>query len=306
MSQSAIYNNTLANLTASVPKNILNAIQKASASTGVDFAYLIEKASAESSFDANAKAKTSSATGLFQFIESTWLNMVKEHGDKYGLGAYADKIGDNGKVSDSKTRRDILALRKDPQIASYMAAEYANENKDYLQEKVGGKIGSTEMYLAHFMGANGASAFLNAMKQSPNMAAADLFPKEARANRAVFYDSTSGQPRSLQQIYAMFDTKFEGAPSQNFAAAGSNDNDLRTVRQSSSNPYFAYASGKATAEEATDPFARISALLGTDSPSSSLRTVNTSQTSWQIFPPSLYNRLSLSPAQLMMLSDFDA
>ncbi|MFA7457770.1 MAG: transglycosylase SLT domain-containing protein, partial [Micavibrio sp.] len=195
-----------------VPRNIYNAIQNASRSTGVNFTYLVEKAAAESSFNPDAKARTSSATGLFQFIESTWLGMVKNHGAKYGLQDYAAKIGADGRVASRKDRQEILELRKDPEIASYMAAEFAAENHQQLKNNVGGKIGSTELYMAHFMGAGGASAFLNAMKKNPAMAAADIFPREARANRNVFFDARTGAPRSLQQVHAFFDRKFNGAP----------------------------------------------------------------------------------------------
>lgn len=207
-SENSLQNNTLASLLSSAPKNIAQAIQKASAKTGVDFAYLLEKAAAESSFNPAAKAKTSSATGLFQFIESTWMNMVKNHGDKYGLGDLAEKIDSRGRVSDRETRKEILELRKDPEIASYMAAELASENRDYLERHVGGEIGSTEMYFAHFMGAGGAAAFLREMNHNPMATAADLFPKAAMANRGVFYDSATGQPRTLQQVYNFFDKKF--------------------------------------------------------------------------------------------------
>ena len=68
------------------------AVQLASARSGVDFAYLMAKASAESGLDASAQAKTSTATGLFQFTEGTWLSMVREHGAKYGLGRQAEKL----------------------------------------------------------------------------------------------------------------------------------------------------------------------------------------------------------------------
>lgn len=210
VSGNSLQNNTLASLLSSVPKNIAQAIQKASAKTGVDFAYLLEKAAAESSFDPAAKAKSSSATGLFQFIESTWMNMVKNHGEKYGLGDLAEKIDGRGRVGNRELRKEILELRKDPEIASYMAAELAAENKDYLERHVGGDIGSTEMYFAHFMGAGGATAFLREMKHNPMATGVDLFPQAAMANRGVFFDAKTGQPRSLQQIYDFFDKKFGG------------------------------------------------------------------------------------------------
>lgn len=289
-----------------VPKDIYNAIQKAATATGVNFTYLMEKAAVESSFDPNAKARTSSATGLFQFIESTWLKMVKEHGPKYGLEKYADKISDNGNVSDPKTRKAILNLRKDPEISAYMAAEFATDNYNTLKDRVGGHVGSTELYMAHFLGANGASAFLNAMKKSPNMAAADLFPDAARSNRNVFYDSKTGAPRSMKQVYAMFDKKFD-AP-----AALGNDTVMTAANNAvRNNTYTGPRSATPVRYESPDPFTRIAGLMGADSNASILRISGEANRDsaikdWQIFPPGLYGKLALSPAQMMMLDDFTA
>lgn len=201
-------NNTLAAMQSKASPEVLGAIKKASARTGVDFAYLLEKASAESSFQTDIKSKSSSATGLYQFIEKTWLGMIRDHGAKYGLGEYADKISAQGKVSDAQTRQDILNLRKDPDTAAAMAAEYAADNKRYLERHVGGDIGSVELYFAHFMGPAGASGFLNAMEENPLAAAADLFPQAARANRNVFYDAKTGAPRTLTGVYDFFAKKF--------------------------------------------------------------------------------------------------
>ncbi len=202
----ALQNNPLAQLTQNAPRSILQAIKTASIKTGVNFSYLVEKAAAESNFEPNAKAKTSSATGLFQFIESTWMDMIEKHGDKHG-------------VSTNQSRQSLLNLRKDPAIASLMAAEFAEGNKAHLEKTVGGDIGNTELYFAHFMGAGGASAFLNQLHKNPLSLGADLFPKAANANRNVFYDSETGQPKTLQQIYDFFDKKFSHEPSQNTSLA---------------------------------------------------------------------------------------
>lgn len=188
-------NSTLAALTAKAPQNVLSAIQTASRKTGVDFAYMVQQAAAESAFNPSAKAGTSSATGLYQFIESTWLNMVDRYGEKHG-------------IDPNQSRESLLALRKDPDTASLFAAEFANENKRYLETNVGGEIGATELYFAHFLGAGGAAGFLNALKEDPYTVGAHIFPKESRANRGVFYDSQTGEARTLKQIYAFFDKKF--------------------------------------------------------------------------------------------------
>jgi len=196
---------------------VIHAIQSAASKTGVDFSYLMQKASQESSFDPTAQATTSSAAGLFQFTNQTWLHMIKNYGDQYGLGNYAAQItlDSDGHltVENSSARQAILALRKDPQISAEMAGELDKENAAVLQQKVGGKIGGTELYLAHFLGASGASNFIREMRANPKAAAADILPIAAAANESVFYDK-SGEARSLQQVYQRFAQKFGLGSSQ--------------------------------------------------------------------------------------------
>lgn len=189
---------------------IESAIARASAKTGVNFDYLVTKADVESSLNPQARAKNSSAAGLYQFIEKTWLQMVRKYGDKYGLDDYAACIDENCHVADSNMRQKILSLRQDPETAAYMAAEYAQDNAGVLQEKVGKitDIGQTELYLAHFLGANGASKFLQALHDRPDSSAATLFPAESRSNRGVFFDSETGRPRTLRQVYDRFAARF--------------------------------------------------------------------------------------------------
>lgn len=193
-----LQNNALAALSRTAPRAVSGAIKNASASTGVDFAYLLQQAKAESSFNPTAKAKTSSASGLFQFIESTWMGMVEKYGDKHGLN------------TDGKTRGEILDLRNDPRAASLMAAEFAGENERFLKTHVkDADIGATELYFAHFLGAGQAAAFLNAKAENGMQKAAYLFPKAAKANQNVFYERGTGRAKSLDEVYAFFDKKFE-------------------------------------------------------------------------------------------------
>ena len=209
---------------AGAPQNIQAAVRQASDRTGVDFSYLMAKAAQESSFDPEAKAATSSATGLYQFTEGTWLNMVEQHGAKYGLNREAAQIQQRSDgssyVADAQARRDILELRKDPKISSYMAAEFARDNQSSLQQSVGGEIGSTELYMAHFLGAGGAAKFLNGMKQNPGQSAATLLPEAAAANWGVFYDK-AGQALSVGQIYDRFAAKFDGMGGVGTGTSGS-------------------------------------------------------------------------------------
>lgn len=195
------------------PANVEAAVRSASQRTGVDFTYLMEKAAVESGYRTDVKASTSSATGLYQFIDSTWLQTVRDNGAKHGLGKYADAIQTrrDGRpyVEDPALKKEILDLRKDPEISALMAAEFTRGNKEYLETNVGGKAGSTELYMAHFLGANGAAKFLNAMKVSPDRKAAELFPEAAASNRNVFYDRGTGEAKSLADIYNRFNTKFQ-------------------------------------------------------------------------------------------------
>ena len=188
------------------PAAVTRAVQLASARSGVDFAYLMAKASAESGLDASAKASTSTATGLFQFTEGTWLAMVREHGAKYGLGRHAEKL--EAGAPDAALKREVLALRRDPQLSAYMAAEYAKDNKAHLEDKVGGKVGAGELYLAHFLGPNGAAKFLNAMKRNEDQPAAALFQRAAQANRTIFYEGA--RPRSLGEVFDRLAAKVGG------------------------------------------------------------------------------------------------
>jgi hypothetical protein len=179
------------------------AIQLASARTGVRFDYLLNQARVESSLNPDAHARTSSATGLFQFIEQTWLGMVKQHGAEHGLGAEASAIqrGRNGHyyVADPATRRQILDLRRQPEAASAMAAEFASDNGRYLQNRLGRPAEPVDLYLAHFLGAGGAARFLRAHDANPGAAAAAMLPAAARSNRAVFYNR-DGSARSFAEI----------------------------------------------------------------------------------------------------------
>jgi hypothetical protein len=189
-----------------------NAIALASQRTGVDFNYLLGQAQVESGLNAGARAGTSSATGLYQFIEQSWLGVVKAHGAEHGMGWAADSIrqGSNGRyyVADGASRQAILGLRNDPTAASLMAAEHASDNKDMLEASLGRDATGTDLYMAHFLGIGGAKKFLKAMDAAPGTSAAALFPGAARANRNVFYDS-NGVPRSLGDVYRRFASKLD-------------------------------------------------------------------------------------------------
>lgn len=192
---------------------VAQAIHKASARTGVDFSYLVAQAGQESSFKADARASTSSAKGLYQFIEKTWLSMVRDKGAQHGLGDLADQIdgtGDGPRVTDAAARRKILDLRNDPSLSAIMAAEYAKSNRTQIETALGRAANSTDLYMAHFLGAGGATKFLNAVQKTPEKTGAELLPEAAAANRGAFYDK-AGRALSVKKIYENYAAKFDGA-----------------------------------------------------------------------------------------------
>lgn len=210
--------------TGPIGGRVQNAIASASASTGVNFGYLYHQARIESGFNPNAKATTSSASGLYQFTTQTWLGVLKNHGSEHGLSWAANAItkGSDGHyyVSDDTTRQEILALRQNPETSAAMAGEYASDNKDVLEAKLGREASSTDLYMAHFLGPAGATRFLKAKDANPDQAAASVMPAAARANRWVFYDK-SGNPRSLEQVYERFASRFNQSTPAAPAPSGS-------------------------------------------------------------------------------------
>lgn len=190
------------------------AIARAAERTSVDFGYLLAQAEVESALNPTARARTSSATGLYQFIDDTWLGTVKKHGERFGLGALADQIALNpsghAHVADQAQRAAILALRNDPEVASLMAAGLAEDNRAHLTPILGRQPDHTELYLAHFLGAGGAGRFLSEFQADPGQSAAALFARPAAANRAIFY-APDGAPRSLAQVMDVLSGKLNRA-----------------------------------------------------------------------------------------------
>ena len=191
---------------------VASAIASASRTTGVDFAYLMGQAQIESAMDPNARSRASSATGLFQFLDQSWLAVMNDHGAKHGLDWAADAIqrGPNGRyfVADPNMRQQILDLRKHPETASVMAAEFASDNRAFLEQQLGRPAEAVDLYMAHFLGAGGAAKFLAAADANPGGSAAALFPAAARSNRAVFFDN-QGNAKSFAEIRANFARKLD-------------------------------------------------------------------------------------------------
>ena len=182
---------------ASAGASVKAAIARAAAATGVDFSYLLAQAKIESGFNPNAHAGTSSASGLYQFTKSTWAQTLAKHGDVLGL-------------TGTSTGAQMQALRNDPSAAAMMAAELAGDNQVSLTNSLGRPPQASELYLAHFLGADGAGKFLSALQTDPTQSASALLPKAAASNRAIFFDA-SGAPRSVGAVMALIKGKMDSA-----------------------------------------------------------------------------------------------
>lgn len=171
--------------TAKASTHQLSAIAKASQSTGTDEALLYAVAGSESSFRNTVGAKTSSAQGLYQFTESTWIYLVKELRLDY-----------------------TLEDRNDPQKSATVAGMYLNRIVKTLTKTLGRKPSYGETYLGYFMGPSGGSRFLRELMKDPKQYGASLFPQAAKANPNLFYDGGNvGSPLTLGQTLARLEGK---------------------------------------------------------------------------------------------------
>jgi hypothetical protein len=193
---------------------IAGAIKRAANSTGTSFEYMLATAKMESNFNPTASASTSSARGLYQFIDQTWLGTVKEAGAQLGYGKYADAITKSSSggysVSNPAARTAIMKLRDDPAAASSMAAVLTQSNSFRLTGKIGRRPTDGELYMAHFMGVGGAAKLISNAEDNPQASGARLFPNAAAANRSIFFDRT-GRARSVSEVYSVLTSRYASA-----------------------------------------------------------------------------------------------
>ena len=203
--------------------DVRNAIGRAAQKTGVDFGYLYNQAKSESGLNPNAQASNSSAGGLFQFIDQSWLGAVKMYVAKHGLGWASDAISrrsDGSWKVDGDVKNAVMNLKNDPEASALMAGEWASDNADGLKSALGRQPRAADLYFAHFLGLEGATKFLKSADANPDAIAANQFPREARSNRGIFYDG-AGNARTMGQVYQLMAKKISddgssigtGAPS---------------------------------------------------------------------------------------------
>lgn len=104
----------------------------------------------ESGGNPNARNPRSSAAGLGQFIDSTWLSMIRKN--KPELAGRSDA--------------ELIALKSDPNLSREMTSAYANENSGLLRAS-GFEPTPGNVYLSHFAGPAGAKSLLSASPDAP-------------------------------------------------------------------------------------------------------------------------------------------
>jgi hypothetical protein len=193
---------------------VTSAIRTAANATGTSFSYLLATAKIESDLDPSLTMKSSSASGLFQFIDQTWLGTLKQAGPAFGYGDYANAISRNASghysVDDPQMRREIMKLRNDPTANAVMAGVLTQQNAAALSRRIGRQPTESELYIAHFFGAGGAGKLIGLAGSNPQANAASTFPLAAQANRSIFYDR-QGNARSVAGVYSELARRFKVA-----------------------------------------------------------------------------------------------
>ena len=179
---------------------------------GHDFASLLSLVAGESGFMAHAVNHRTGAHGPFQFIKTTWLSLVRSHGDALGIKPeLIAQIVDNAKgrptIADPSVLKNVLALRDDMSVAARAAAFYLDDNRAQLSRSLHRTPSDAELRLSFLLGAHGAAKLIHAATKTPEINAALVLPHAAAANRSLFYDA-AGDARSAKAVLTFLDHKF--------------------------------------------------------------------------------------------------
>ncbi len=194
-----------------IKRELVETVVRAARKTDTDPTLLMSIADKESAFAPTVKASTSSATGLFQFIDSTWLRVLRDFGPQHGLEKEAAAIDSSDgppSIADPAARRRILGLRNDPYLSAIMAAEMLKHDAAQIGARIGRSLSDGETYLAHFLGPSDAEKFMTKVVTEPKYAAPKLLPKPARANRTIFFAAAKRKASALTvaDVHQKFET----------------------------------------------------------------------------------------------------
>jgi hypothetical protein len=189
-----------------VSQHVAGEILRAAKDTRFPADTLFAIAEKESSFDVNIRPPKGSALGLMQFLDQTWLEAVKTYGKEFGLGDEAEMIltRPDGKrehhyVEDEGEEDRILELRRDPYLSAALAAKNLLAAKERIEARLDTAMDERDLYLPHFLGANGAAKLLSHAEEKPDAKASKFFPKAARFNGTMF--KAKGKQLTIGQFH---------------------------------------------------------------------------------------------------------
>jgi hypothetical protein len=193
-----------------VPRKLVQTILRATEATGVDPTYMMALADKESSFIADNKASTSSAEGLFQFVEKTWLEMIRDFGPRHGMefaAASVETVDGKLTIQSEPIREWVLGLRRNPYLSALMAAEMLKRDKTRTERRIGRELNRSELYLMHFLGAESAAKLIELVGGKPKQSAPKVFPAAAKANKTLFFTQVRKKTRHLtvSEVYGKID-----------------------------------------------------------------------------------------------------
>lgn len=176
--------------------DIPSIIKEAAAVTGISPSLLLTVAQMESSLNPNARPKTKTgygnAAGLFQFMPSTWEEMLRKHGNRYGIPANASPF--------------------DPVASAILGAEYLKEGAKVSKSMLDKELSAADYYMPHFLGPGDVKKFYKGLRENPNGIAAEVLPKPARSNPRIFFDN-QGRPRTFSEVYRAIHQKIASSES---------------------------------------------------------------------------------------------
>ncbi len=188
------------------------AITRGAAIVGVSPAYLRSTAIAESGLRPAIRAATSSATGLYQFLDNTWLASVRRYGPDLGLTLAANAVetdsSGRAQVRDPQAKAAILALRSDPLISTAVAGMLTRDNASRLAASGVDTVTADSLYAAHVLGAHGAAMLYRQLSRNPQISASGVFTAAAGPNHGLFF--AGGRPRSLLELQRALRRKIGG------------------------------------------------------------------------------------------------
>jgi hypothetical protein len=193
---------------------VTGAIRKAAQATGASFQYLLATAKVESDLNPNLTMRSSTATGLFQFIEQTWLATLKQAGPAFGYGHYSDAISQSASgrytVEDPMLQSEIMQLRRDPTANALMGGVFTQQNAAVMASRLGRTPSEGELYIGHFFGPYAGTKAIALATSNPDAIAAEIFPAAAQANRPIFYDR-QGNARTIAGVCTELARRYQAA-----------------------------------------------------------------------------------------------